>query len=592
MAIYHFHAQTINRSAGRSATAAAAYRAGEEIADERQGLTHDYTQKGGVLHTEIMTPNNAPAWASDRSKLWNAVERSEKRKDAQVAREVDIAIPHELNEIQRIELIRGFVKEQFVDRGMIADMAFHAPDIKGNLKNLHVHVMLTMRDISPDGFSDKKNRDWNDKQLLETWRAQWAAHANRALEAAGSDARIDHRTLEAQHIEALENGDLEAARVLDRAPQIHQGPRVTQILREAEGEGREPLGALDRAAANDDLAFDLDAGRKELAEVISMIDFIEKRDAERESARTEAEHEKGLRKQLAEAKEELSAAEKEKGDLGEKYFNGTPGYVIDIRRMRKEVKAAEKKADAWREEHPRFSQFAKKFNIKLETDVAAIEIKEKFMKLPERKKEIAWTKEYVKDTARIKELSATIEVTQAKVDRLETEVASLNRPDPEVLQTIKEEVAAGVEHARPQIAEFVDNNRSDIAAAADIGVGVDAWISTEIIATGNPVIDELSRKAAQFKSRMLREETARADKIASLMDSAVRRHQAAFKKALDASFRSAARDAEPRIDHTAGALRIAAEDAAAALRAPKAEPAEYVPTWKRGRQHDGYEPGR
>lgn len=582
MAIYHFSAKTVNRTAGRSATAAAAYRAGEEIVDERQGLIHDYTRKGGVLHTEIMTPPNAPAWASNRAALWNEVEHSEKRKDAQVAREIVIALPHELDEKQRIDLVRGFVKEHFVDLGMIADVAFHAPDKKGDMRNYHAHIMLTMRDISLDGFSKNKNRSWNDKELLNTWREQWAAHANTALEAAGSDARIDHRTLEAQQAEALDNGDFEKAHELDRQPQRHEGPRVRAIRRECEEEGRAPLGALDIAAANDDIGFDLDSGKAELAEVVSMIDFIEKRDAERETARTEAEHEKGLRKQLADAKEELSAAEKEKGDLGEKYFNGTPGYVIDIRRMRKEVKAAEKKADAWREEHPRFSQFAKKFNIKLETDVAAIEIKEKFMKLPERKKEIAWTKENIKDTARIKELVGTIEVTQAKVDRLENEVASLNRPDPEVLQTIKEEVAAGVEHARPQIAEFVDNNHSDIAAAADIGAGVDAWISTDIITTGNPVIDELSRKASQFKSRMLREETARADKIASLMDSAVRRHQAAFKKALDSAFRSAARDAEPQIDY-----------AAAALRAPKAEPAEYVPTWKRnGSRDDDPAPGR
>lgn len=166
MAIYHFSAQTINRSAGRSATAAAAYRAGEQITDERQGLEHDYTNKGGVLHTEIMTPPNAPAWASDRASLWNAVECAEKRKDAQVAREIVVALPHELNEVQRIELLRGFVKEHFIDLGMIADVAFHAPDKKGDMRNFHAHVMLTMRDISPDGFSDKKNRTWNDKELL------------------------------------------------------------------------------------------------------------------------------------------------------------------------------------------------------------------------------------------------------------------------------------------------------------------------------------------------------------------------------------------------------------------------------------------
>lgn len=212
MAIYHFAAQVISRSAGRSATAAAAYRAGERIHDERTGQTFDYGKKSGVEHTGIMAPANAPDWVHDRAKLWNAVEHGEKRKDAQVCREIEMALPVELNNEQQLELVRGFVKQRFVRAGMVADIAIHRP----KQENPHCHVLLTMRDIGPDGFG-QKNRSWNDKQLLETWREQWAEHTNRALERAGHSARVDHRTLEAQGI--------------DRVPQIHIGPKTPEMER-------------------------------------------------------------------------------------------------------------------------------------------------------------------------------------------------------------------------------------------------------------------------------------------------------------------------------------------------------------------------
>ena len=210
MAIYHFSAQMIKRSTGRSSVGAAAYRAGENIYDERTGLNHDYTRKQGVEHREIVAPLNAPEWTTDRNKLWNEVEKTERRKDAQTAREINIALPKELDRENQIQLIKGYVQDQFVDKGMIADIAIH--DTKEG--NPHAHIMLTTRPIDQEGFG-KKNRDWNRKEELEKWREEWADHTNRSLEKANVKERIDHRSLEAQGI--------------DRIPQIHVGPHANAM---------------------------------------------------------------------------------------------------------------------------------------------------------------------------------------------------------------------------------------------------------------------------------------------------------------------------------------------------------------------------
>ena len=202
MAIYHFDASVISRSKGRSATAAAAYRTAEVINDHRTGEVHDYSRKGGVLHTEIIAPDNAPAWVHDRSALWNAVEDAERRKDAQVAREVRVALPSELTTEQNADLVRAFVQEQFVARGMIADVALHAPGREGDQRNHHTHIMLTTRAVGPEGFG-AKNRDWNAKDLLVDWRGSWAEHVNNTLERCHIHDRVDHRTLGAQRADAL-----------------------------------------------------------------------------------------------------------------------------------------------------------------------------------------------------------------------------------------------------------------------------------------------------------------------------------------------------------------------------------------------------
>jgi Ti-type conjugative transfer relaxase TraA len=202
MAIYHLHVKVIGRKSGSSAVASAAYRSASRLRDERLDRTHDFSAKRGVVHSEVMLPENAPAAWSDRERLWNDVEAFEVRKDAQLAREVEFAIPREMNEAQGIELARDFVRGEFVDRGMIADLNVHWDIAEDGMPKPHAHVMLTMRTADENGFGQKV-REWNRTEMVERWRRRWAEIANERLAELDIDARIDHRSLEAQAI-ALE----------------------------------------------------------------------------------------------------------------------------------------------------------------------------------------------------------------------------------------------------------------------------------------------------------------------------------------------------------------------------------------------------
>jgi Ti-type conjugative transfer relaxase TraA len=177
-------------------TAAAAYRAGSALRDERYGLTHNYTRRHGVVHSEIMAPADAPSWVNDRETLWNRVEAGERRKDAQLARAIDISLPVELSDSQSVILLRDYIEQEFVSKGMIADFCIrrNTPD------NPYAHVLLTLRQAVPSGFGPKM-RQWNRKSNLLEWRSAWAERTNQHLARAGHAVRIDHRTLEAQQIE-------------------------------------------------------------------------------------------------------------------------------------------------------------------------------------------------------------------------------------------------------------------------------------------------------------------------------------------------------------------------------------------------------
>ncbi len=242
MAIYHLSAKIIRRSAGRSSVAAAAYRSASRLSDQRLGLDYDYTRKGGVEHSEILAPKNAPNWMRDRATLWNTVERVEKRRDAQLSREIELALPRELSLDRRVGLVREFIQSEFVDCGMVADCNHHAGKARDGGEQPHVHVMLSTRELMGDGFGPK-NREWNSVDKLEGWRARWADHVNLELERSGHDTRVDHRTLEAQRAEAGHQaeharnaGDTRAAEqhedraaALDREPEPKVGPTASNM---------------------------------------------------------------------------------------------------------------------------------------------------------------------------------------------------------------------------------------------------------------------------------------------------------------------------------------------------------------------------
>ena len=210
MAIYHFSAKIIGRSTGRSAVASAAYRAAERLHDDKLGLDHNYKDKVGVEHREIMLPDGAPSRWLDRQTLWNEVEAGEKRKDAQLARDIELSLPRELGKSEAIKLAQDFVRQQFVARGMVADLNVHWTKARDGEEQPHAHVMLTMREIvaGPSGHAEegtfgKKVVAWNDRGLLREWRERWAEMANARLHELGHDVRIDHRSYAEQGI-ALE----------------------------------------------------------------------------------------------------------------------------------------------------------------------------------------------------------------------------------------------------------------------------------------------------------------------------------------------------------------------------------------------------
>jgi MobA/MobL family len=234
MADYRLHASIIGRSTGQSAVAAAAYRAGERILDERTGLIKDYTRKRGILDTLILTPGNAPEWLQTRARLWNDVEhredKSTRRSTAQLAREIQISLPHELTHEQRVELACDFFKKEFVEHGVVADIAIHAPPRGGDDRNHHAHVLLTLREVGREGFGKKarlweqqdgsaKRKSWKqfEADRLVEWRRLWAVYENRALERYGHAQRVDHRRLKDQGI--------------DREPTTHIGPDANEMER-------------------------------------------------------------------------------------------------------------------------------------------------------------------------------------------------------------------------------------------------------------------------------------------------------------------------------------------------------------------------
>ncbi|MGX5700966.1 MobQ family relaxase [Acinetobacter kookii] len=225
MAIYHFSEKNISRSDGRSAVACAAYRSGEKLIDHTYGKTQDYTKKNGVEYSCIYAPDNTNKKLLDRQNLWNAVEQAEFKKNgeiklsARLAKEYEVALPHELTNEQRKNLIDDFCKKLVDKHGLIVDASIHAPH-DDNL-NCHAHIMFTTRKVNDKGELGAKAREFNDKgpQLLKNWRETFAIVTNDHLERAGLDVRIDHRSYKDQGRDYLE-------------PTVHEGNEITALRRD------------------------------------------------------------------------------------------------------------------------------------------------------------------------------------------------------------------------------------------------------------------------------------------------------------------------------------------------------------------------
>jgi hypothetical protein len=288
LAIYHLTAKPVSRAGGRSATAASAYRSAELVHDHTTGETFDYTRKRGVEHAEIVLPTECARrdinWARDREALWNAAERAENRSNSRVAREYELALPHEMTRAQRVELVRSF-SQGVADRyGVAVDFALHEPHREGDRRNFHAHVLTTTRSIEADGLGAKTEVEWSETNRkraglvpgpdeLTAVRAQWTALANERLAALGIDARIDHRTLEAQGIERVPTTHLGVAvwGMERRGIETEVGQRVREQQRleaQARLERAAELGRVEREAHQVqrtilDLSGDLQAAKKE-----------------------------------------------------------------------------------------------------------------------------------------------------------------------------------------------------------------------------------------------------------------------------------------------------------------------------------------
>jgi ATP-dependent exoDNAse (exonuclease V) alpha subunit len=268
VAIYHLSVKPISRAQGRSATGAAAYRAGVKITDERTGIVHDYTRKGGVESAELVLPAGAPEWAADRAALWNAAEQAETRKNSTVAREFEIALPEELSPAERQRLALDFAREIVQRHGCAADVAIHAPGKEGDNRNHHAHILLSTRRLGPGGFTEK-TRELDDQktgpQIVTQWRERFASLQNERLRENGIEARVDHRTLEAQGI--------------DREPTRHLGPAATGYERRTGSKSdvrkRIEIEAEEAAADDADAAavevIELDREINEVAELVEKL---------------------------------------------------------------------------------------------------------------------------------------------------------------------------------------------------------------------------------------------------------------------------------------------------------------------------------
>ena len=270
---YHCTAKALSFSKGQSAVHTSAYNARERLYQELEGRwSRDYSREGEVLFKGIFAPEGAPEWTQDRQELWNRAEAAERqKKNGQPARNMIVGLPHELNQQEREWMVKDFAREAFARKGMIADVAMHAPDAKGDERNYHAHILLTMRKLDGDEFAKTKCREWNQKEQLAEWREQWASKGAKALHRAGHPVaaerwRHGHKTYAEQRAAALERGDNEfAERLGNREPTFHKGVKSTAL--ERSGGSNERLERLKGVIERNDIRLEMSALDREAAEL-------------------------------------------------------------------------------------------------------------------------------------------------------------------------------------------------------------------------------------------------------------------------------------------------------------------------------------
>lgn len=413
MAIYHCSVSMISRGKGRSAVGASAYRSGEKITNEYDGITHDYTNKKGIEYTEIILPKNAPKEFNDRKILWNEVEKSETRINSQTAREVEVALPKELTREEQIYLLKDYVQENFVKLGMCADIAIH--DKKDG--NPHAHIMLTTREVDSTGFT-KKNRDWNNKANLEKWRKSWAEKINERLLANNIQEKISHLSLKEQGIE--------------RIPQIHIGPTAAAIEKNGSCSDR---ATMNRAIKKENqrieqIKLEVKECKIEANDVQKNIEYLEKAKALEEKNK---QIEKKKEKTIPEEKElaEIAQKKEEPKEIKKEFsYEEIENKYIELKKATKlRIQKYNNVCEQWKEE--------KSSLLEIEQS------KESFEKMKEKRNELISEKESLKlwNFNRKKEIELEIEKYDNSIEQAESKFKNkfeIDIRDDESIQELKE----------------------------------------------------------------------------------------------------------------------------------------------------------
>ncbi|HBP1343815.1 MobQ family relaxase (plasmid) [Acinetobacter baumannii] len=546
MAIYSASVKSISRSGGRSATAAAAYRTGEEIHDERTGQTFDYRRRGGVESVSMRLPEGVAAMTT--AELWNLAEGAEKRKDSKVARELLVALPHELDTAQR-QALADAIASDLVERYQVgAQVAVHLPDAEGDNRNHHAHILFTTRRLGPDGLGEKtRELDVKPSSSVEVeWiRAMVEGRTNAALEAAGHAERVDRRSLADQHAAALEAGDQVKAMETDRAPTIHDGPAITEARREAERRG-EPAPDLDKLARSD-----LRRDQRELAQVSAKIyewEVLAERRAKAEQIRrmvpdapsapaqihdlaaaraqrglpaveqpapakreNEAQRVERLLAEAAAAKRQWDDLVHERQAIQTRQAKGQPAYVTDVielghKRLEAQAKLESAKADQARQEqrmaaHPNpLTDWATRLGHKTKVDLARREAKradQAFRGHPDYKRAVAWNTRNKADQARLARPAGRdapqidLEISEARA-RAEAAQRAADRAAADPRELVRQMDAALLDR-KNALAELPRNAQAERELAAD----------REVVRALRQQIEQPDRPSAEALSEIL-----------------------------------------------------------------------------------------